>query len=318
MASRNQIKQWFKTFDKPLSSQFWEWLNSYWHKDDQIPIESIDGLTQVLQQKANKSDVDVKAAKNSTEAFACGDLMIKTDRINNSITVCDKTTDTVLFEVNKYGQINSYGTPNISPHASGAVNTYRNGKLRVQQTTVGGHFQINMWNDNDDLMCCINTNGETFFKGGNVNIYGKKLTGIADAEDNTDAVNRQFLDLEINKLLNQYPANSPNFLTLLFNPEFDNGNSGATKTIDWANGQNQKLKLTGNCTITLPIIVGTGRFQIKFIQDSVGGRSVSFSGQTVKNPSSFDFSTGTANQECIATFYWDGEKYIVLSTLYYS
>ena len=112
-----------------------------------------------------------------------------------------------------------------------------------------------------------------------------------------------------------------NYLKLLvglFQPEFDNGNSGATKTIDWASGQNQKITLTANCVLTLPSITGTGRFQIKFIQDSVGGRAVTFSGQTVKNPSSFDFSTGTANQECIATFYWDGAKYIFLSIPYYS
>ena len=65
---------------------------------------------------------------------------------------------------------------------------------------------------------------------------------------------------------------------------------------------NQKIILTANCVLTLPSVTGTGRFQIRFIQDSVGGRSVTFSDQTIKNPSSFDFSTGTASQECIATF----------------
>ena len=33
-------------------------------------------------------------------------------------------------------------------------------------------------------------------------------------------------------------------------PLFDNGNSGTAKTIDWENGNNQKVTLTGNVTFT--------------------------------------------------------------------
>ena len=123
-------------------------------------------------------------------------------------------------------------------------------------------------------------------------------------------------DIILSQLVDKFDLGQ--FKMTTYQTEYDNGNSGVDKTIDWNNGQNQKITLTASCTVTLPSITGTGRFQIKFIQDSVGGRAVTFSGQTIKNPSSFDFSTGTANQECIATFYWDGAKYIFLSTPYYS
>ena len=123
-------------------------------------------------------------------------------------------------------------------------------------------------------------------------------------------------DIILSQLVDKFDLGQ--FKMTTYQLEYDNGNSGVAKPIDWNNGQNQRITLTANCVLTLPSITGTGRFQIKVIQDSVGGMSVTFSGQTVKNPSSFDFSTGTANQECIATFYWDGGKYIMLSTPYYS
>ena len=46
--SRNQLKQWFKKFAYPTESQFWDWMDSYWHKDDNIPASQIDGLQQVV------------------------------------------------------------------------------------------------------------------------------------------------------------------------------------------------------------------------------------------------------------------------------
>ena len=333
MASREQIKQWFKTFDKPLSSQFWEWLNSYWHKDDQIPIESIDGLTQNLQQKANKSEVDEKANKESEELFQSGDITIITDRSESSLKVIDKVTGTLLIEFTKTDQINSHGTPGMSPFASGAVNTYRNNKLRIQQTTVGGHFQLNMFNDDDELMCRLDTNGESWFRGGNVNLYGKKLTGLADATENSDAINKYLFDNAISVLLGLIPTlktvggatvtGSGNvdkmiLKEVLLNEEYDNGDFGANGAIDWTLGQNQKAKLLQTCSISLPSVTGTARFQLKIIQNEVGGHSINFTDQTVVNPSNFDFSSGTANQECIITFYWDGAKYIFLSIPYYS
>jgi hypothetical protein len=43
-------------------------------------------------------------------------------------------------------------------------------------------------------------------------------------------------------------------------PEYDNGNSGSSITIDWRNGNSQVLTLTANCSITLTgrLTLGTG------------------------------------------------------------
>ena len=117
---------------------------------------------------------------------------------------------------------------------------------------------------------------------------------------------------------NAKESNQINVKNATFLTEYDNGDSGVAKTIDWNNGQNQKITLTANCVLTLPSVTGTGRFQLKVIQDGTGARSLSFTSASVKNPTNFDFASGTANQECIITFYWDGAKYIFLSIPYYS
>ena len=106
-------------------------------------------------------------------------------------------------------------------------------------------------------------------------------------------------------------------VSAMFGIEYDNGNSSISNTITISNGQNQKITLTGDCDITFVPLSGTSRFQVKFIQDTTGGRNVTFT-NTVINPSEFNFSEGAADQECIATFYYDGSKYIMLSTPYYT
>lgn len=47
---RATLKTWFETADKPTQQQFWDWLDSYFHKDDLIPAASIDGLGTIPDQ----------------------------------------------------------------------------------------------------------------------------------------------------------------------------------------------------------------------------------------------------------------------------
>ena len=142
-----------------------------------------------------------------------------------------------------------------------------------------------------------------------------KLPATAITINPTVLNNLSVLDVILSQLVDKFDLGQ--FKKTTYQTEFDNGNSGVAKPIDWNNGQNQRITLTANCVLTLPSVTGTGRFQIKFIQDMFGGWSVTFAGQTVKNPSNFDFANGQPYQECIATFYWDGGKYIMLSTPYY-
>lgn len=56
--TRDQLKQWFETGDKPTQQQFWDWLDSYFHKTDGIAMADITGLVAALLLKADKSDFE--------------------------------------------------------------------------------------------------------------------------------------------------------------------------------------------------------------------------------------------------------------------
>lgn len=58
MVDKNTLRSWLMTGLKPTQTQFWAWLDSYWHKDEQIPQSSIQNLIQVLNAKAEKSQFD--------------------------------------------------------------------------------------------------------------------------------------------------------------------------------------------------------------------------------------------------------------------
>ena len=62
----NIIKNWFKTGLKPTQDQFWSWLDSYWHKDEIIPQENIQGLSTTLSSKADADQLANKANADAT------------------------------------------------------------------------------------------------------------------------------------------------------------------------------------------------------------------------------------------------------------
>ncbi len=59
----NTIKNWFKTGLIPTQNQFWDVWDSFWHKDNQIPVDNIENLGNLLNNKA-----DTEALQNHNEA----------------------------------------------------------------------------------------------------------------------------------------------------------------------------------------------------------------------------------------------------------
>lgn len=58
VTSKNILKDWFKRGKKPLESQFADWLDSYYHKDEKITAAQIDGLEGIINEKADSADID--------------------------------------------------------------------------------------------------------------------------------------------------------------------------------------------------------------------------------------------------------------------
>jgi len=52
------ILGWFKTGKKPSQDQFWASWQSFWHKDEVIPQNSISNLVNTLDTKADKSQIE--------------------------------------------------------------------------------------------------------------------------------------------------------------------------------------------------------------------------------------------------------------------
>jgi hypothetical protein len=59
-------------------------------------------------------------------------------------------------------------------------------------------------------------------------------------------------------------------------PLFDAGNSGTSLTIDWNDGNEQRITLTGDVTLTLNNPGDGGRYVLIFNQDGTGGRTVTW------------------------------------------
>lgn len=101
---------------------------------------------------------------------------------------------------------------------------------------------------------------------------------------------------------------------IFFSSEYDNGNSGTTKTITLTNGAKQKLTLTGNCTITVSFSgAGVGTYQLRLIQDATGGRTVAWSGLSGSRwvgATSAPSINGNIAGETLVSIYYDGSSAI--------
>ncbi|MDR2894243.1 MAG: hypothetical protein LBU97_02135 [Alistipes sp.] len=50
-----QLKAWFKRGAYPTAEQFADWLDSYFHKEEKVPVSSVDGLTDRLNAKYDRT-----------------------------------------------------------------------------------------------------------------------------------------------------------------------------------------------------------------------------------------------------------------------
>lgn len=106
-----------------------------------------------------------------------------------------------------------------------------------------------------------------------------------------------------------------------FPSEFDNGNqAGPSWTLDWNDGQKQRVTLTGNITtltLTAPSS-GVGNFLLKIVQDATGSRTITWPA-SVRWPSGAAPNLSTTNGAIdIITFYYDGTNYYAVSSLNFS
>jgi hypothetical protein len=92
-----------------------------------------------------------------------------------------------------------------------------------------------------------------------------------------------------------------------FNSEYDIGTVSSNTTIDWSNGQNQKITLGADITLSFSNM-GVGHKQLKVVQDATGGRTPTLPSGLWPDGTAGSFST-SANAIDILNIYWDGSSY---------
>lgn len=55
--NKNTLKSWFQRGKKPLATQFADWIDSYWHKQEKIPLSEIQDLEDSLNNKAEVNEI---------------------------------------------------------------------------------------------------------------------------------------------------------------------------------------------------------------------------------------------------------------------
>jgi hypothetical protein len=94
-----QLKNWFKKGLKPTESQFGDMFDSFFHKNEKVPIASVDGLPTELNKYREKTvDIEIAEVAGLEDALAnAGGASITADQlqiINTVPLVCsDEKTD---------------------------------------------------------------------------------------------------------------------------------------------------------------------------------------------------------------------------------
>lgn len=91
MTAIQTLKQWFSNFKKPTQEQFWAWLDSFWHKSEKIPMDSIEGLENAIQGTASAEQL----RNHLTDSQAHKELLDnKVDKVpGKKLTTEDFTTE---------------------------------------------------------------------------------------------------------------------------------------------------------------------------------------------------------------------------------
>ena len=172
---RTTLKQWFSKGKKPLASHFAAWIDSFWHKDDLIPINSVENLSRELLSKISESDVreslDQKANKKHVHIkedisdFAHTHPLEEINDINTvtarAYTLDFGTTLELIQDVNTIGSITINRV--ISRNVTALYVTY--GDVARQQVNPNGEVSIEIpdgailnWEivrGADDALACV-------------------------------------------------------------------------------------------------------------------------------------------------------------------
>ncbi len=102
--------------------------------------------------------------------------------------------------------------------------------------------------------------------------------------------------------------------TVSFAAEYDVGNSGTAATVDWKNGQKQRITLTGDCTLTFVAPTGPCSMTLKVIQDATGNRNITWPATARSSGGAIQIGKDV-NKVTLVGVYYDGTNYYLASSV---
>jgi len=105
------------------------------------------------------------------------------------------------------------------------------------------------------------------------------------------------------------PDTVQNITYITFDSEYNNGNSGSSKTVDWTDGQVQKITLTDDCTLTFSNPPGPTNITLRVIQDGTGGWGLVWPASVKWLKGVAPTITSTADAEDVIKMYYNGTNY---------
>lgn len=82
MKSKEELKKLFENGDKPTQENFWEWQDSYWHKDEKLPTDN----SSCYKIKGSVPD---KVSLDTMTSMVEGDVYNLLDTGDNYVYVLD-------------------------------------------------------------------------------------------------------------------------------------------------------------------------------------------------------------------------------------
>ncbi|REC57439.1 hypothetical protein DRF62_00310 [Chryseobacterium piscium] len=148
MKSKEELKKLFENGDKPTQENFWEWQDSYWHKDEKLPTDNA-GLYKIKGSVADKTALDALTGMSEGDVYNLLDTganyVYVLDLNNTGEAGWDDFFGTVdLSSINLQTVLENGGTANFSNEYQTAFYAMTQGGFQAQTSNQSGNGSIGL------------------------------------------------------------------------------------------------------------------------------------------------------------------------------
>ena len=95
MTPKKTLKKWFSNLMKPAQEHFAAWIDSYWHKSEQIPMSNIDGLSRAIENTVSAKQLLNHLEDTNAHRALFDELKRQIQAIQTILQVDDVNLDTL-------------------------------------------------------------------------------------------------------------------------------------------------------------------------------------------------------------------------------